>query len=219
MSLIEEALRRLQDPNPNVPQTEPAKSKTQSVPHHDIPTHPSWSVSSTSLGRLPDPSILKPSRVPVFVGGLILASMLVLLIAGAFWIGRVLGQQHSQGNAPQAETTLMAISPSVGATQPALTLDGKREQAKALEDPAKGSSTPSITERPFRMSTSSRKASDRSWILNGVMEGRGQPYAMINGTILGIGDRIGDATLLNIADGSVILREDNGGETTLKVTP
>jgi len=55
--------------------------------------------------------------------------------------------------------------------------------------------------------------------LTGIVEGSGEPLAMINGMVLGIGDRVEGATLLEIANGSVRLRRADGNETVLQVSP
>jgi hypothetical protein len=47
----------------------------------------------------------------------------------------------------------------------------------------------------------------------------GEPYAVINGMIVGVGEHVEGATLLEIANGEVRLRHGNGEETTLRVTP
>ena len=54
-------------------------------------------------------------------------------------------------------------------------------------------------------------------ILSGVVEGLGEPYAVINGMIVGAGDRIANATLLEITSGVVKIRRDDGKELTLRV--
>ena len=49
------------------------------------------------------------------------------------------------------------------------------------------------------------------------MEGLGEPYAVINGSIVAEGETIGEATLLTIAEGTVTLRLADGKETLLRV--
>lgn len=53
--------------------------------------------------------------------------------------------------------------------------------------------------------------------LAGIVEGLGEPYAMINGSIVAEGETIGEATLLTIAEGTVTLRLADGKETILRV--
>ena len=49
------------------------------------------------------------------------------------------------------------------------------------------------------------------------MEGLGAPYAVINGLVVGIGEQLGDVTVVKIGDGRVTVRrldgtqEDNRG--------
>ena len=54
------------------------------------------------------------------------------------------------------------------------------------------------------------------FVLSGVVEGAGEPYAVINGTILGVGEKIADATLIEISDGAVRLRQADGRDTVLR---
>ena len=53
--------------------------------------------------------------------------------------------------------------------------------------------------------------------LTGIVEGLGDPYAMINGSIVAVGETIGNATLLDIDKGMVTLRLADGTETVLRV--
>jgi hypothetical protein len=53
--------------------------------------------------------------------------------------------------------------------------------------------------------------------LTGIVAGGGAPYAVINEAILSVGDRIGPATLTQIAKGAATLRLDDGRELTLRV--
>lgn len=55
-------------------------------------------------------------------------------------------------------------------------------------------------------------------ILSGIVEGAGNPYAVINGTVVGVGESIADATLLSVQDGAATLRRANGTETVLRVS-
>lgn len=65
----------------------------------------------------------------------------------------------------------------------------------------------------------SRPAGGDPFVLNGVVEGAGEPYAMINGVIVAIGQRVKDFTLVSIGDGAATLRRDDGKETVLRVLP
>ena len=54
--------------------------------------------------------------------------------------------------------------------------------------------------------------------LTGIVEGLGDPYAVINGSIVAKGETIGKATLLDIGKGTVTLRLADGKETVLRVS-
>ena len=54
-------------------------------------------------------------------------------------------------------------------------------------------------------------------VVTGVAEGRGEPYAVINGAIVTVGEHIQDFTLLEITDGAVRLRGPDGKDVTLRV--
>ena len=66
-------------------------------------------------------------------------------------------------------------------------------------------------------SRSAAAATDPEFHLTGVVEGSGNPYAVINGSIVGVGETVGTATLLGIAEGMVTLRLADGKETVLRV--
>ena len=53
--------------------------------------------------------------------------------------------------------------------------------------------------------------------VTGVVEGLGDPYAMINGSIVSVGETIGRATLTGISEGTVTLRLADGKETVVRV--
>ena len=54
--------------------------------------------------------------------------------------------------------------------------------------------------------------------LTGIVEGSGEPYAVINGSIVATGETVGTATLLDIGQGTVTLRLANGKEAVLRVS-
>jgi len=53
--------------------------------------------------------------------------------------------------------------------------------------------------------------------LTGIVEGLGEPYAVINGSIVAVGETVGQAVLLDIGEGTVKLRLADGKETVLRV--
>ncbi len=54
--------------------------------------------------------------------------------------------------------------------------------------------------------------------LSGIVEGLGEPYAVINGMIVGIGDQVKNVTLVAIEHGKAKLRQADGSEIILHVT-
>ena len=54
--------------------------------------------------------------------------------------------------------------------------------------------------------------------LTGIVEGLGEPYAVINGSIVAEGETVGNATLLDIGEGTVKLRLANGKDAVLRVS-
>jgi hypothetical protein len=54
-------------------------------------------------------------------------------------------------------------------------------------------------------------------VISGIVEGEGQSYAVINGAIVAVGERIGEFTLEEIANGAARLRRTDGSEVVLRV--
>ena len=54
-------------------------------------------------------------------------------------------------------------------------------------------------------------------IVTGVVEGLGEPYAVINGAIVAVGERVREYTLLEITNGIARLRRADGEEVALRV--
>jgi len=78
----------------------------------------------------------------------------------------------------------------------------------AVGTPAPSAQKPARSDKAF---------GSNEFVLSGVVLGLGDPYAVINGKIAGVGERIGGATLLAIASDSVTLRLANGKEQIVKV--
>lgn len=82
---------------------------------------------------------------------------------------------------------------------------------------------PGTVLRPHTQPTDARVASSsplhtqEGLVLSGVVEGLGDPYAVINGEIVIPGERIGEASLISIADGTATVRFDDGREVVLRV--
>lgn len=65
--------------------------------------------------------------------------------------------------------------------------------------------------------SSATAASTDTLVLSGVVIGDGEPYAVINGTIVGLGEEIAGVTLESVEEGAASLRRRNGEPITLRV--
>ncbi len=191
MSIIEEALRRVQDPLLPPAKKSPAPAPDRPAePEHRPVVHP-WKAAPTN----PAAPMLQPQTAPLTAVALaVLLLTTALIIGGAFWMGRTLTTAPRAASAPaQASMTSPAPAP---------------EEAK-----------PAPPQRPRSAPQMSAHASVNApgLVLSGVVEGLGDPYAVINGLIVTVGERIGNVTLEQIAQGSVRLRHDDGRQTVLRV--
>ena len=198
MSLIEEALRRLREPLLNLPSTAPPPP-APTPSQEPVSAHP-WPITPPapySGSRAPSRRAISP-LVPIALA--VLALTVGLLAGGAFWLGHSVTNPRPQARpgASQARASVVTASATPEPATPAEPLDG------SATVPAADSLTAQNPSDPF--------------ILTGVVEGTGEPYAMINGVIVAVGEQIGDATLLEIAKGKVRLRQANGEERVLRVT-
>ena len=195
MSLIEQALRRVQDPMvahpPAAPPVSPPPAAAQ--PAQDAPAH-SWPTTPQAGAPSASPPPLRVNTLMAIALGLFALSA-VLVIGGAFWMGRVVGRPAPSGPEP---TPLLSAAPAPVAA-------------------------PFPKPRPFkeipRLSIPWVKSAPAQgqYVLNGLIEGTGEPYAVINGMIFGVGERVGSATVVEIANGTVKLLQANGKETALRV--
>jgi hypothetical protein len=169
MSLIEEALRRLNDPLVKVPDTAPAPAKKR--PDEQRAAAHSWPVDTSATPRL--------SAKPLQLVALSIAILTTaLVIGGAFWLGRALPEMPGSASQP---TPAPALSPA------------------AAQDPVPA---PRLQEPEPK--------------LTGIVVGGGAPYAVIDGAVAGVGDRVGAFTLHEIVEGAVTLRRDDGEELVLR---
>ena len=189
MSLIEEALRRVKDPLVHPAATKAEKPRT-AAPSQARPTAHSW--STTPAPSPSQPAAASPITPLALATLAVLGLTVALLVGGAAWIWRTF-----KGRAPVATTPM---SPGV-APEPA---------TAAMSE----TTTPSKPAVPSRSATA---ATDPEFHLTGVVEGSGDPYAVINGSIVGVGETVGTATLLGIAEGIVTLRLADGKDTVLRV--
>ena len=178
MSLIEEALRRVQGPLLPPDQTKSAAPVTPLKEKKEA-TSPAHSWSPTPYPTTPPLSpASRPSRVLVGVAAVVLILTAGLVVWGVFWMRRTIGRwPHTVASVPSGPETTMPES-----------------------------------------SVSPRPRTQQNPLLSGVVEGLGEPYAVINGMIVGVGEQVGGSTVLDIRHGTVKLRRANGSETLLRVT-
>lgn len=99
--------------------------------------------------------------------------------------------------------TAPAESPRSAATRPVV--------AQVLANPTPVLSQPAVNTLP-------RRKRPPELALNGIVEGRGEPLAIINGMILRVGESVSGATLLNIRGDEATLRWRDE-ELVLSTTP
>ncbi|MBI2495699.1 MAG: hypothetical protein HYY90_00760 [Candidatus Omnitrophica bacterium] len=195
MSLIEKALRELPEPltpTEQQPLTKPAMPP-QAPPVEPKPIH-SWSTATASTSA--------PPHAPRISAPQVLAIAAILFVA----IALVRSGRSWQARTPSTGTSALSasiLSPGAAAPTPAApsTASAGREDR--------------VAKLALRTSTAPAQG---QLVLNGIAEGVGEPYAMINGSVLGVGDRIGNFTLVEIVNGAARLREANGNETILHVS-
>ena len=194
MSLIEEALRRLQDPLlPRTPITPPSKAPETAPPAH------SW--STTPPAHAPQ-SITTPPRdhALLVVACAVIGLTAVLVIAGAFWMGHA----------------FLAVQLPIRETRSAeLVVPSKVVRPASVQQ-----ASPTLPPKAETPTTQPQQpvAPQEELALSGVVEGLGEPYAVINGLIVSVGDRIGQATVVGIAHGTVRLKRADGSETVLRTS-
>ncbi|MBI2104887.1 MAG: hypothetical protein HYT90_04835 [Candidatus Omnitrophica bacterium] len=190
MSLIEQALRRVQDPmvgqGPPAPAVSPpaaAPPPTQAAPAHSWPTTPAGAPPAS-------PAPVRVNTLMAVALGLFALSA-VLVIGGAFWMGRAVGRPAPSAPEP---TPLSSTTPT----------------AVPFPKPAPLKELPRLS-----IPWVKRAPLQEQYVLSGLIEGTGEPYAVINGMIFGVGERIGNATVVEIGNGAVKLLQPNGKETVL----
>lgn len=201
MSLIEEALRRARDPT--LPETPATSEKPQSTKPQATQAH-SWPVEAS--GPSQNPLNAAPnSNALVIVAVAVLGLTLVLIVGGAFWMGRTLSAPRpvaavsppsSVTAAPPPPVAVPATAPVMVPRVPHLPRPGPRPPVKGF-----GLAPP----RP-------------TLVLSGVAVAEvGASYAVINGKIVSVGEEVEGLTLSDIAPDTVKLRDRNGNETVLRV--
>ena len=188
MSLIEQALRRAQDP---VLKT---TTQTPDAPQQAAVSEPkahSWTTQAppaplTATGAAP-----RVTNALVAVALAVIGLTVVLVVGGAFWMGHTISRPEP---APQPTRAEGAATPAPSAAE---------QRISSSQAPA-----------PSRRITHTEP---EEFVLSGVVEGVGEPYAVINGAIVSIGDQVGRATLVAISGSAATLRLANGEQVVLRV--
>ena len=189
MSLIEEALRRVKDPSA------PAKRTIAEPPQKTEPlssTAHSWSTTSPAT----------PASPPVQAVAIVTVALaIVFSVGGLLWLGSRVRERHDAASTSQRPH----VSSATQRTAPSSRVKPTTTRARrARPNPAAASSHPVKTEQGL--------------VLNGIVEGLGAPYAVINGSIVGIGEQIEGATLVEIAHGAARLSRDDRKDIVLHVS-
>ena len=154
----------------------------------EAPTAHSWPAAPPLSGRAASPPKATNALVGVTVA--IIALTAVFIAGGAFWMGRTMSGHPA---APEAKA---ANEPSVASGSP----------------PVLTETTPPPVAAP-----AAREPDKEELVLTGIVEGEGEPYAVINGAIVGVGEQIKGSTLLAIGNGAVKVRRPDGTEIALSL--
>jgi hypothetical protein len=195
MSLIEEALRRVQDPTiSQVQKTQ--KATAQAKTSMQDPTVHSW--PTTPPPPLGGPTASAPSTQALFAVALVIIALTAgLIIGGGWWMRRAARTPSTSLPPSPVASSLVTTAPLAEVSPPA-----------------------SRTPPPASRISAPPAADSRSlFVLSGVVEGVGESYAVINGMVVRAGDGIEGATVLRIGDGSVTLRRPDGTNLVLRVSP
>lgn len=210
MSLIEEALRRVRDPLLPV---EPPQAPAAHAPNQlGVKQH-----SAAAVWQAQDVSSSATASSPLAAHSLIVVAVTVvaftgaLIAGGAFWMGQRL-DGRSQATPSQ-----------VGAQTEPVHVTATEDAAVSDEDSAASSGDAGAVTSPLAVAVAVTPAATslsapHNLVLNGVVEGSGEPYAVINGSIVGLGDTVEGSTLSEIANGSAKLRRADGAEVVLRVS-
>ena len=188
MSIIEEALRRMKDPVVTGP-TAPSKTERPETPAaHSWPAAPPLPSRASARPKTTNP-------LPAVTAAVVMVTA-AFIAGGAFWMGRALGTKPPASSGAAAPVSrLPASEPSAPSQPPSASSEATRQAAPPVAE-----------SRP-----------QEELVLTGIVEGEGEPYAMINGQIVGIGEQVQGSTLLAIGKGAVTVRRPDGTERTLSL--
>ena len=220
MSLIEEALRRVQDPTasgqtapPKTPHKD-AQPQTPPAPAHSWTTEP----QSAAAGARPPAAHSSAPYALIAVAGAILALTATLLVGGALWMMRTVRTSNGIPKAQERTHTAPAATASSAAPEhpavepePAAVVvaQASATASQPIIQTLKAAIAPLLSEAPAKPQDGLR--------LTGIVEGTGEPYAVINGEIVAVGERVGQFSLVRIHDGAAVLRRDDGTDTIVRV--
>lgn len=194
MSLIEEALRRVQDPSPKTEEQRASATISSSEAAVSVPVEPppqprveahSWSTASP----MAESASAEPARSLSTAQATLL--MAVLIVAIGSW---GMGQSRSTP-APAASVTPAA---------PAARRHPMPQQPAPTIRPADGPSVPAARAQGELQ-------------LSGIVVGGRTSYAVINGSIFTVGDSVGELTLTKVTRESATLRRSDGTEVVLRI--
>lgn len=187
MSLIEEALRRVKDPL--VPPASSAPEKPAKKPRQAQVSQATPAAHSWSPSPAASASRTPSSSLAPFtmVTLAVLALTAALIFGGAVWMWQTL-------NGNQSST----VSDKPATSEPSDSNDANSDDATQTAH------------------TAAKKLA-QEFNVTGIVEGSGDPYAMINGSIVAVGETIGSATLTGISEGTVTLQLADGKETVVRV--
>jgi hypothetical protein len=219
MSLIEEALRRIQDPTLNKTQTGQSPASSKPAPADpkaktEPPAH-SWQAPPSAAGM----------NTLTIVGLSTLAVAVLVVAVSLLWISRSFNSTAATGTRAAAPTR---VASRTGVARPAPAAQPQDEYELAAPPPPALPGTVVLTNESlveaqepagFTMPWVKIQPKDKPepYLLTGIVEGTGEPYAMINDRIVGVGDWVDGATLASIRGGAVTLREKNGQEIVLRI--
>lgn len=177
MSLIEEALRRAQQPSSKA---EPIVTTTPEAIAEPTPL----TSSSTLPHRWSRPAQPRLVNATWWIGLAIGGTAVIMLMLWGYSL--LLRWQLAKDAVPEVTPPprVVRVTSRPEPVQPTVIQPPSSAKA-ALSPPAVTTPAPAKRKRPDLM-------------LNGIVEGRGEPVAIINGMILRIGDSIAGATLLEI---------------------
>jgi len=193
MSLIEEALRRVQESRPRA-----LRRRTIAPPPAPQPQETSVSSPYLSPPQSPAESLQKPQLSPWATFGL-KAFGATLVVGGtvtmALWTYHAVTPKTSSPFTSQRPTSSTQAQPAA--------LPDKVVVISPAPQPVLGSASLQDDSAMFRVR---RQPVSPQFVLNGIVEGVGEPFAIINGTIVRLGERIEGATLLEISADKATLR-------------